>query len=108
MSIEFINWIQQELNRRNWNQLDLAKRAGISAAGISKLMSGDRQPGIDIIIGLSRALNVSTDDVLRYAGLLPTATANDRQASAELCKKIEKLSESDRQIISALVNRIGG
>ena len=45
---------------------------------------------------------------MRKAGLLPTVTANDRQASAELCKKIDKLSESDRQIILAMVNRMGG
>ena len=36
------------------------------------------------------------------------ASANSQQTLAELSKKIEKLSESDRQIILAMVNRMGG
>ena len=53
-------------------------------------------------------MGVSSEEVMRQAGLLPASAINSQQALAELHKKIDKLSESDRQIILAMVNRMGG
>ena len=104
----FTDWVQNELNKRNWSRADLARRSGITQTHISRIMNQMRKPGTDALINIARAFQIAPEEVMRKAGLLPTATANDRQASVELCKKIDKLSESDRQIILAMVNRIGG
>lgn len=108
-TLEFANWLQQQLNHRNWNQVELARRADISTAGISKIMSGDRKLGIDSLMGIARALNVSTDEVLRQAGLLPmpaSATTDERRSVQDLHKKIDKLNQTDRRIIADMVNRM--
>ena len=106
--IDFANWLQQELRTRGWNQAELVRRSGLSVAHVSRLVSGIRPPGTNAISELARALGVSSEEVMRQAGLLPASAINSQQALAELHKKIDKLSESDRQIILAMVNRMGG
>ncbi|MBK7201912.1 helix-turn-helix transcriptional regulator [Candidatus Amarolinea dominans] len=105
--MNFADWLQQELRARGWNQAELVRRSGLSVAYVSNLVSGMRSPGTGAISQLARALGVSPEEIMRQAGMFP-ASANSQQTLAELSKKIEKLSESDRQIILAMVNRMGG
>ena len=112
--MNFANWLQQELHTRGWNQAELVRRSGLSVAYVSNLVSGMRSPGANAINGLAHALDVFPEEIMRQAGLRPPAADSQRimtesqQTLAELYKKIEKLSESDRLIISAMVNRMGG
>ncbi len=108
-SIAFVEWLQRELAKRNWTQLDLSRHSGISAAGISKIMSSDRGVGIEAVVRIATALNVTTDNVLRQAGLLPTpadATLDDRRLLEDLQRRIERLDAEDRRYLSDLVNRL--
>lgn len=45
----------------NMSQVDLSKKIGISNVTISRYLSGDRIPRLDVITKISSAFNVSVD-----------------------------------------------
>ena len=105
----FVEWIYGELNQHGWTQAELARRSHITPAALSRILNGDRQPGVDTIVGLTRALNVSADEILRRAGLLPMAAdapPDDRRSTQELIRKIERLSPDDRRYAAELFDRV--
>lgn len=53
--------LQQALNDRGWSQGQLAQRTGLAQGHISLVIRGEREPGIDTVITLARALRVSID-----------------------------------------------
>ena len=48
----------------NMSQVDLAKKIGISNVTLSRYLSGDRIPRLDVITKIASALNVSIDYLL--------------------------------------------
>lgn len=79
------DWIASELAKRDWSQADLSRKAGLSRAAISNLVSGNRGLGKDTALSIAKAFNVP-DDVLRAAGDLPDKVEN------HLIKQIDHLS----------------
>lgn len=67
---EFSQWLQEELQERNWNQADLARITGLTTAGVSKLLSSSRGAGPDACRAIARALELPEELVFRKAGLL--------------------------------------
>jgi transcriptional regulator with XRE-family HTH domain len=51
----FIDWVRNELRLRGWLQEDIVKRGGISSGAISKVMSGERNPGPEFCRAIARA-----------------------------------------------------
>lgn len=74
---DFIAWLQNELNKRGWAQIELTRRGGISSGAVSKVMSGERKPGPDICNAIAIAFHIPAEDVFRAAGLLPTKPEDD-------------------------------
>jgi len=66
----FIEWLSQEIRIRKWTQAELADRAGVTRGAVSHIFSGTRQPGIDMLKAVAHALNLSTEEVFRAAGVL--------------------------------------
>lgn len=73
----FSEWIQSELDKRAWRQADLAERAHMSSSLVSKLMSGQRNPGPDTCRAIARAFGMPPEEVQRHAGLLPSLPEED-------------------------------
>ncbi|MBW4474791.1 MAG: XRE family transcriptional regulator [Stenomitos rutilans HA7619-LM2] len=46
-------------NQRDWTLEDLAKRAGVSEAYLSRLEGGDRQPSLAVLFSLAQAFGVA-------------------------------------------------
>lgn len=64
-------WLQEQMDLRNWNAADLARRAGVYHSTISRILKGEREAGIDACRAIATALREEPDKVLRLAGLLP-------------------------------------
>lgn len=67
----FSRWLQEELNKREWTQADLARKASVSRAAVSDVMSGKRNVGRDLAVAISTALNVPLAEIFRANGILP-------------------------------------
>jgi transcriptional regulator with XRE-family HTH domain len=68
---DFVAWLREELNSRDWSTVDLSKRTGISQAHISRIFSGNRKAGPDALRAIAKALGLPPDFLFRRAGLLP-------------------------------------
>jgi transcriptional regulator with XRE-family HTH domain len=57
--------IKKELERKDWTQLDLANLAGLTPAGISQIVNGQRTPNLITACKIAEALSVSLDELLK-------------------------------------------
>lgn len=94
---KFSRWLQAEMDKRHWNQTDLAKRAGFFPSSLSRVLRGDRKLGIDMAVGIARALKVRTERVLYEAGLIPEMPTED-VILEEIDAILEQWSTRDRQV----------
>lgn len=68
-----IIWIEEQLEAREWSQGELARRADISAGGITDILSGNSAPSYRRIVKIARAFEFPPATLLQIAGLLPSA-----------------------------------
>lgn len=92
---DFGLWIVQELDRRGWSRSEAARRGGISASIIDKVIGGHSNPGEKLCRGLARAFGMPAEEVMRRAGLLPSGGEILPQLRA-LNERLLQLSEEDR------------
>lgn len=95
-------WIIEELNRRDWNPADLAKRAGLSTGSLSNIMNGKRKPGPKALRAIARALGEPPDNVFRLAGLLPKE-ANPGKDEDQLLAVYRKFSPQEQNFLLELL-----
>jgi transcriptional regulator with XRE-family HTH domain len=67
----FSEWLSARLSERNLSQAELARRAGVTQATISLVLSENRNPGTEFCEKVARALRMPPEEVFRAAGLLP-------------------------------------
>ncbi len=105
MSNELGRWVQKELKRRGWNQIQLAELAQITQPNISRVINktpkypNEAICGEKVAQGLAQAFGVSPVYVMHMAGILKTSSYN-RNFSAWLLGELlrkgltrEELSE---------------
>lgn len=68
----FSDWLREEMDKRQWKPSDLANRAGVTDAALSRILAaGDRQPGPELCTKIAKAFGEPAEKVFRLAGLLP-------------------------------------
>ncbi|HHV42817.1 MAG TPA: helix-turn-helix domain-containing protein [Clostridiaceae bacterium] len=60
----FIKRLQDEIDKKGITQRELAKLTGVTEVTISRYLSGERKPRIEIIAKIAEVLNVSVDHLL--------------------------------------------
>lgn len=87
--------IKMLMEAKHLNQKKLAALAGITEASMSKYLSGERTPRIDIIVNIANALGVTTDE------LIGNDIENDDldvvRLKTVLARGLEKMSEEDKK-----------
>jgi transcriptional regulator with XRE-family HTH domain len=69
MTKEFGEWIAGEYIGRGWTMRELSRRSNLSISFISAIVSGDKEPGAKLFLGLSRAFGIPIDEIERiYTG----------------------------------------
>lgn len=94
----FANWVNEQLDDRKWSQAELARKAGISRATISKLLSynEDQMPTAETLVSIARALRFPPEYVFRKAGILPVEPDDD-PSLAEANQLLSELPEEYRK-----------
>jgi len=80
----FTEWLENELNKRNWDRAELARRARLATSTVTRIMNGERSPGPDFCRSVARALNLPPETVFRKAGLLPQKPDTDPEIEEAL------------------------
>jgi len=70
----FGDWLLTAIEDKGWKQAELARRAHIKDATLSRIITGSRQIGPDVAQSIARALKVPPEQVYRKAGLLPPSS----------------------------------
>jgi len=68
---EFITWLEEELNRRDWQPADLARKANLGNSTITRILGETRKAGPEVCVAIAQALGEPPEKVFRLAGLLP-------------------------------------
>jgi transcriptional regulator with XRE-family HTH domain len=110
MDTDFVTWVNSELKERGWTQTELASRGGFTGAALSKLLSRERMPGVDICKGIARAFGMKDVEVMRLAGLVDQEieTTEYSQAIRNTIRMMKDLDEKDQEDIEALVDAFRG
>jgi transcriptional regulator with XRE-family HTH domain len=97
-SSEFIDWLNLELERRNWSYRELGRRASLSSGAISKVMTEAALPGWELCKRVAQALDKPPEQIFRLAGLLPPVPEkNARLQEANLL--FNQLSDQEQEFM---------
>jgi transcriptional regulator with XRE-family HTH domain len=103
-TVDFSQWLQRELEQRGWRQSDLARNSGVDNGLVSRLINGERNPGVDTCRAIARAFGLSDIQVLEIAGL---ATDHERAKFSPVVEAtaamLNELSQNDQEEIRAMV-----
>ncbi len=97
MEKEFVTWLIQQINVREWGNSELARRAQLAPSTVSMVLSRQKRPGLNFCVGIARALNKPPEQILRLAGLLPSKPEADSQVE-EAVYLFQQLDEDKRDL----------
>ena len=106
VTIELISWLSTELDTKGWSQRELAKRAGISQATVSQVLSQQQRPTWDFCAQIAGPLGISVDQAFILAGLKrrpPPAVEEE----SEFVAIIRELPAYTRDIVLTMVKALG-
>lgn len=102
-SISFSEWLQEQLDKKGWNQSKLASAAHLGKGSLSDIMSGRRKVGSEVARAIADALKLPPEQVFRAAGILPAEREEDPWVD-EMAHKLEQLSPGLRGMAERLIN----
>jgi transcriptional regulator with XRE-family HTH domain len=99
MTKAFRHWVSKEAQRRGWSIHDLAKRADVSLAMLTEVLSGQQQPNAEVCVGVAHAFNTPVIRMLHLAGL-SSIEEEDAALIEAILEGTERLtSEQKRQTL---------
>ena len=93
---DFPEWLQGELDKREWRQIDLSRKSGIYPNYITFLIIGKILPGPKYCRSIADALDLPQELVFRRAGLL-SPLPFDCSNYTEWINLYSQLSEDNQQ-----------
>jgi transcriptional regulator with XRE-family HTH domain len=99
----FIEFVESEMEKREWTRADLSRKSGISQPQITRVLNGAQSPGDVFIDGIARAFDLPVDIVYRAARELP---ADEKRSELEKqavywFEKIES-EETKRKVVDII------
>ena len=101
----FIEWLREEMRRREWRQADFARAAGIDVSMVSRWLRG-RRPDPASLERVATALGMDLDALLTLAGHRPRMPRDDDPRVAALVAKIRQVQWTPERflILDALLD----
>ncbi len=83
MKNQLFTWINEEAEKRDWNNSELARRAKISQSNLSLILSEQRNVTWDFCEAIAKAFGERPEKVFRLAGLLPPSAGQMQDLSED-------------------------
>ena len=84
MTMDFSEWLVNELEKRGWSRSEAARRGNISSSMFDKVINGYARPGIKFLEGIAKAFDLSLAEVINYSN-------NNRNEKSNLLEKIDQI-----------------
>ena len=109
--LDFVDWLQVQLNRREWRQATLAKKGKINTGLLAQIMNRLRKPGPSTLIKIADALGIPREVVFQKFGYMATPNTEQERLLEQLQFNARKLSlaelaELRRYAVYLLAQRI--
>lgn len=93
---DFSEWLQEELDKRGWEPVELARASGVSKAAISDALNQKRPTGVSVCRRIAKAFNYPEDVVMRAAGVMTGAHVEDSVSLKQLLEIARQLTDEER------------
>ncbi len=102
---DFTQWLQEQLDIKNWRVTDLANHARLSTATVSRILNGQRKGDPETLMAIANALNISETLVYRKAGILSEENNNKKinETIEQIVHETEGMNEQDQQEVLAFI-----
>ena len=90
--MDFVEFVNSEMQSREWSRADLSRKSGIAAPQITRVLNREQNPGELFCKGIARAFNVPEEDIFRRAGILTSKS------------KLSPLAERAAHIVEGMTN----
>ena len=97
--------LRELLDEQKWSQKELAEKCGLTAATVSRWLSGTNVPDIQGVVNMAKAFNVTTDYLL---GVSSIRNSSDKWLSVEkrfITDMYERARSEDKYVVWALLQR---
>jgi len=64
----FGTWLKNAIKECGWSQAELTRRANVSRSAINGIINGNRNPGRDLLLAFSMALNLPAEELFQAIG----------------------------------------
>lgn len=99
VAVEFAQWLQRQLTRREWSQADFAKRLETSTGSVSMWLKGKRVPDPLSVDKIADALGMDFDYVMTMVGHRPSVEPlDDNPIRDDLVAKVQRVRLTDDRI----------
>ena len=103
MDIQFSDWLNDQMQQRDWSQSDFARATGLSRQVISYYLSGNsKSPDENALQKIAHALKISPITVFRKAGLLPEGP-EDKIIFDDWAYLLSQLEPSEQEEVRQIV-----
>lgn len=98
---DFIRWLKEEIEARQWTQSEFAKQSGLAPSTVSMVLKLQKSPGTSFCKRAAAALNLPPSEVMRRAGHLPDTQAviDEDEAFQKIIEVCRDLTPDQRQDI---------
>lgn len=104
-NLDFVNWLEKQLQVRGWKPSDLAHAAKISTGTLSNILNRTRRAGPATCLAIAQALAVPPEQVFRRADLLPAESAVDER-KRELIYLYDQLDAETQAILRVIARAL--
>lgn len=94
--MDFVEWIESELSKRDWSRADFARKGKFSTAQVTRVLNREQKAGEAFCRGVSVAFNVPQEEIFRRAGLLSLADARSELAN-RAAHLIDSMEDNNKQ-----------
>jgi len=95
--------VKELMTLKNMTQKDLSDKSGITTASISRYLSGDRTPRIDIIINFAKALDVDVEYLLEADETIEKRENSYIECSSMLARNAKNLTNEEKMKLIKLL-----
>jgi len=98
METTISEWLASTLKETGMSQAELARKSGVSAAHITKVLNGERGLGETSLRAIAEALHIPPEQAFRDVGFLPPVPAKTEQHE-KLLYLFDKMTPRQRDIL---------
>ena len=105
-NMDFIDWLQEELDKRGWSRSELIRQIRknghkLTGSQLSRIMNREQEGTVEVIIGIASGLSLPREEVFRARGWLLSESIKEAQLKlspevVEVAEEIERLPLAQR------------